>query len=273
MRHRASKPRRAGGIVNFAPLLLAAALAGCGSGEDQEVDRSLSIGLLTTLPIYWPESESMRDMLSPDQQTPWPRAAIEQSHRLTPLDSLADEARLAQVDAIILAQPRPLAPAENVALDNWVRAGGQALIFADPMLTGHSRFSIGDRRRPQDVVLLSPILARWGLTLSLDERGVEGERLVNDRIAGAIAVNLPGQLQLQPETAVPGDQCEIEPGAVIARCRIGRGQVTVLADAALLEDAPDTPLGPREQALRRLVDSLAAPLAGANSGPAGANTG
>lgn len=49
---------------------------------------------------------------------------------------------------------------ENVALDDWVRAGGARALFADPLLTFNSRFSIGDRRRPQDVATLSPILTR-----------------------------------------------------------------------------------------------------------------
>ena len=67
----------------------------------------------------------------------------------------------------MMIQPRPLSPQENVALDNWVAAGGRLLLFADPALTEDSAFAIGDRRRPQDVVLLSPILARWGLELEL----------------------------------------------------------------------------------------------------------
>ena len=68
---------------------------------------------------------------------------------------------LSHVTRLLLAQPRALSGPENVALDAWVRGGGHLLLFADPMMTGESRFGIGDRQRPQDVILLSPILNRW----------------------------------------------------------------------------------------------------------------
>lgn len=229
----------------------------------------MDIGLLSSLPVYWAESENLADMLQPEQEIPWPRQLIEQRHRLVPLDSLAGPAGVARVQAVILAQPRPLSAEENVALDDWVRAGGQALVFADPMLTAESRFSIGDRRRPQDVALLSPILARWGMALEFDEDQPAGERLVEDPVAGPIPVHLAGRLRAERSSAAGEGECRFAAEGLVARCAVGLGSVTVVADAALLENAEGDASGQRAAALTRLVDSLAAPQPGTRRANAG----
>jgi len=204
------------------------------------------LGLFTSLPIYWGESESVGEMLDAKMAPHWARTALERDNRLLPLDTL-EAAELAGLDRLVMAQPRPLAPAENVALDDWVRGGGRLLLFADPLLTEHSRFALGDRRRPQDVVLLSPILRRWGLELEFDEDPSHGERTVN--VAGkAVPVEYPGRLR-----AIAGSapSCIIESESVVARCRIGRGSAVVVADAAVLETNREPELG--AEALQALV--------------------
>jgi len=187
------------------------------------------LGLMGTIPIYWGESGDFGEVLSGGENAHWARERLEADYRLSPLDTL-DEASLAGIDFLMLAQPRALSPAENVALDAWVRGGGRLLLFADPMLTGESRFAIGDRRRPQDVILLSPILDHWGLVLAFDEDRPAGPTLV--RAAGAaIPVNLPGSINV-------GDGeggCAMLVPEVLAECRIGQGSALVLADAALLD--------------------------------------
>jgi hypothetical protein len=225
--------------------------------------------LSTSLPIFWPETTDPSDLLQQDRPLPWPRVAIEQHHRLVPIDTLAGVGALDGIDAMMLVQPRPLSPGENVALDQWVRDGGQALLFADPVLTEESRFALGDKRRPQDVALLSPILSRWGLELQFDEAGAEGERLVEDAATGPLPVYLPGRLRLAKGTSEAADLCELGTQALIARCRIGRGKVTVVADAALFELADDEPDKISRAALVRLVDSLARDAVGTG----GANRG
>lgn len=236
-----------------------AALAACGQPEPP-APRPVTIGLSTSLPIYWSESDDLSGMLAGDAGLPWPRQLIEQDHRLIPLDSLSGDGALEGVEAVLLVQPRPLPPADNVALDQWVRAGGHALVFADPALTQDSVFPLGDKRRPQDVALLSPILSRWGLALEFDEAQPAGERLVDDAIARALPINLAGRLRPVAGAADPGDRCTTGPEALVARCRIGRGTVTLVADAALFE--PDGEREVREQALERLIDSLARDVAG-----------
>ena len=187
------------------------------------------LGLMGTIPIYWGEEGDFGDLLTGGDTAHWARARLEADYRLNPLDTLS-EASLAGIDLLMLAQPRALSPAENVALDSWVRRGGKLLLFADPMLTGESRFAIGDRRRPQDVILLSPILTHWGLVLAFDEDRPAGHALIRARGA-AIPVNLPGSLGVRDGEA----HCAILAADVLAACQIGQGSVLVLADAALLD--------------------------------------
>lgn len=222
-------------------LVLVGALAALGlavaggpwrTGEPRSSLSDRPLGLFTSLPLLWTEAADIKALIDAPAAPHWARAVIEANGRLVPLDTLLD---LHQVDALIVAQPRPLVPEENVALDEWVRGGGQVLMFADPMLTQESAFPLGDRRRPQDVVLLSPILARWGLDLRFDESQPAG---VRENAGEALPVNLSGTFALRPG----GEQarCVIGPEALVARCDIGKGRATIVADAALLESGHDS---------------------------------
>lgn len=214
-------------------LLLAGGLAILRGGAQPARDVTRPLGLFTSLPILWSEQDDLAGLLAKDGAPHWARAVLERQGALVPLDTLQGPALAAgRIDRLVMAQPRPLSPEENVDLDAWVRAGGRVLIFADPMLTQESAFALGDRRRPQDVVLLSPILARWGLELRFDDGQQGGLR----EIAG-IPVNLPGQFLKGASGAV--DDCRIERQALVARCAIGKGRATIVADAALLEPAAD----------------------------------
>ena len=217
------------------------------------------LGLFTTLPIYWAETAGLSEMLGSETQAGWVRTAVERRFELLPLDTLANEEGaiaedLAALDHLLLAQPRPLSPYENVALDKWVRAGGRALVFADPMLTVESRFPVGDRRRPQDVVLLSPILARWGLEMRYDAAQDADERMIATDMA-PLPVRMAGTLHPMREHSAAQDNCWIAYDRLSARCSIGRGQVTVIADAAVLEPATGDRLDARKDALSWLIES------------------
>jgi hypothetical protein len=189
------------------------------------------LGLFTSLPIYWNERASVNEALDSGGAAHWVRSRLEKDSRLVPLDTL-DDGELAKLDALVMAQPRPLAPQENVALDTWVRDGGRLLLFADPFLTEQSRFALGDKRRPQDVVLLSPILKRWGLQLTFDDRQADAERLVRYRSA-SLPERLAGRLHLV-EPGAPA-RCSLAAEGLIAECRIGKGRAVIMADAAILE--------------------------------------
>lgn len=264
-------PRRSNAARLGSVVAVGLVLAGCSESGSQPAASgpAITIGLSTSLPIFWPEAADPSELLAQDQALPWPRALIEQHHRLVPLDTLSGADALSDIDALMLVQPRPLAASENVALDQWVRDGGHVLVFADPVLTEDSRFGFGDKRRPQDVALLSPILARWGLELQFDEAGPDGEQMVNDALVGAVPVRLAGRLQTVQGAREPGDRCEIGAQALIARCRIGRGTATIVADAAMFERRDDRPDAAQQGALARLADSLARDAVGTN----GANRG
>ena len=203
-------------------------LAACSQSQaGEEALEKPRVGLFTSLPIYWGEG-GLSAILDGSDRKDWVRALIETRFEIEPLDTLEAES-VDNVERMIMAQPRPLAPSENVALDDWLRDGGRLLIFADPLLTRHSEFALGDKRRPQAVVLISPILARWGLELRFDEDQPGGERQVS-AFDGDYPVNLAGHF-----VPLKGSGCLVSDTGLIARCEIGKGRVTLMADAAILD--------------------------------------
>ena len=216
-------------------------------------EREEPLGLFTSLPIYWGESGDLAGMLDGSAEAHWARMLIERRRDLMPLDVLSQDS-LARFDDLLVAQPRALSPAENVALDGWVRQGGRLLLFADPLLTQHSSFAIGDRRRPQDVVLLSPLLAHWGLELQFDEGQQEGERSV-EMLGGAVPIELAGHFVPGAGASDGNVRCRLLAGGVAADCIVGEGRALILADAALL-DGHAADLAPRASALSRLMAGI-----------------
>lgn len=213
----------------------------------QDVERP-QLALMGTIPIFWGESDGFTDLVRGEAEPHWARALIEERADPVPLDYLSAEA-LAPHRYLLLAQPRGLSAEENVALDAWVREGGQVLLFADPWMTGDTRYRIGDRRRPQDVALLSPILTHWGLELQFDEAQVEGLATF-DHFGDPIPVNMRGQFAQVGEStscAIPGD-------GLLAHCSLGLGQVLLVADAAMLDH--EGPHDGAEEALQMLMEHI-----------------
>lgn len=208
------------------------------------------IALFTTLPILWSESPDISAELGPSAEPHWARAVLSQRGRIEPLDLLAGPAGhgpLDRLERLVLAQPRVLSGAENVALDTWVRGGGHVLLIADPALTAHSDLPLGDPRRPQAVALLSPILSHWGLKLRFDDRQQLGEGS-REVMGVAVPVNLPGHFATEGQA-----HCKLWGAGLAVTCAIGRGRVVALADAALLER--DDSGGNRAKALAWLLDA------------------
>lgn len=187
------------------------------------------LGLMGTIPIYWGEAEGMAEQLAGDSVPHWAKPVLAGAFNLGPLDYLTANT-LSDYPNLLLAQPRGLSPEENVALDQWVRGGGRLLMFADPWMTGESEFNIGDRRRPQGVVLLSPILTHWGLNLGFDSR--QENTLKYEPIGeGELPVNSPGRFELISQDGV----CVISETGILADCAIGEGRAVILADGAILD--------------------------------------
>lgn len=211
---------------------LLAGLAGpvlAHDGAQDVADPRPALALMGTVPIYWGETEGLSDLLAGAGAGHWARPVLERRFLLEPVSYLSAEA-LAGNSLLLLAQPRALAPQENVALDAWVRGGGRLLLFADPMMTGESRFNIGDRRRPQDVALLSPILAHWGLDLRFDEGQEDGLRAV-ELLGAAVPVKLAGAFAPLGHDA----PCRLLAEDVVAHCEVGAGGALIVADAAMLD--------------------------------------
>lgn len=208
-----------------------------------------TVGLFTSLPILWHEADDLQGMVDAPSEPHWAKSVLESQGKLLPLDTLLD---LSRVNLLVMAQPRPLVPEENVALDAWVRKGGHLLMFADPLLTQESSFALGDRRRPQDVALVSPILARWGLELHFDDSQPGGLR---ESAGEGLPISLAGIFK-----AIPGGHdalCSVAKDGLIARCTIGKGRATLVADAALLEREADGNAGALK--LQALLDEVVKP--------------
>ena len=149
---------------------------------------------------------------------------------ITNLDVL-DDASLAGGRLLLLAQPRRLAPAELVRLDEWVRGGGRALILTDPLLLWPNNLPLGDGRRPPPVGMLGPLLSHWGLRLEAPEKAeVRARTLIDGGARRRLTLAAPGRLVRE------GGACRVEEEGLIADCAIGRGRARIVADADLMHD-------------------------------------
>jgi hypothetical protein len=138
-----------------------------------------------------------------------------------------------QSAVLLLVQPRALAPRELVELDTWFRAGGSALIFADPALDWPSDLPLGDPRRPLFTSLLTPMFQHWGLELALPVLEDAKDESTNF-----------GQYPVAPKSAgiwsatgkKPSAQCKIREDQLVAFCAVGKGRALLVADADMLQE-------------------------------------
>lgn len=229
-------------ILAIAALLVGAAiiLARTHFVEGGQAPRE-RLGMMTSLPIYWDDGAGIEDILSGEAQLPWVREALETHYEIVPLDTFASSGTgqgeapaaspLADLRHLLIVQPRGLSPADNVALDRWVRAGGRLIYALDPMLTGSYAVPLGDPRHPTLTGLLPPVLPRWGLQMQFTERQpFELHEVATD--FGPMPVMMAGQITLTDEGK---QQCQLEADGLLATCRIEKGQVTLVADAVLFE--------------------------------------
>ncbi|GIX18945.1 MAG: hypothetical protein KatS3mg120_0621 [Erythrobacter sp.] len=242
----------------LAAALIALLVIGCARAPaaPHEGAERTRLGLMTSLPLYWPLGAGVGEIASGRAALPWQRAALEQAYELAPLDTLApipahapdapETDPLAGLTRLAVIQPRGLSPADNVALDGWVRKGGRLLLVLDPALTGEYDLPLGDPRRPADTALIPPVVARWGLAIAFDESERPEVRRARLGEAG-LPLALAGRITL----GKGAKGCTLTAAGAAARCRIGKGQVTLIADAALFEHAELA--GEGGAALRALV--------------------
>ncbi len=177
--------------------------------------------VLTSLPLFLGEG-SIDDVLKGDSGESPLIKQLNEKRRMVPIDTLSGN-NLGDVRYLFALQPARLPPEELVALDEWVRAGGRAVIFADPDMVWPLQYSAGDPRMPPGSTLLDPIFAHWGLFL-------EGKRALPTRLSARIdgadvtLVN-PGLWRTN------GEGCRVTDQRLLAICTLGKGRVILLSDA------------------------------------------
>jgi hypothetical protein len=169
--------------------------------------------------------------------------ALQSRYRVLPI-SVADGPELAKGRLLLMAHPHAQRAEDLVTLDKWVRAGGRLLLLADPMLEWPSERRLGDPLRPPPMFADTGLLAHWGLRLDTPtERGPKVQQLAGFQVM----TGSPGALF---------GSCPISKDRLVARCRVGKGRATVIADADLI--GVDQLDGPVDHNLDALLGELAA---------------
>ena len=205
-------------------LVIGAAAVGVGLKERETTLPSRPPGerpellLLSSLPIVFPEQFTLEGSKSSAL------AALESRYQVVPV-SVADTGTLDGRRLLLMAQPQAQPAEVLVELDAWVRRGGHVLLLADPALEWPSERPLGDLLRPPPAFADTGLLAHWGLRLDAPDEAGPRAATVDGRDIRTVS---PGRL------AVTGPYCAASPDGLIARCRIGRGKATVVADADFL---------------------------------------
>lgn len=193
-----------GGLLGLAALA-AWAIAGPEEklGPRAPADRP-ALAFLSSLPLIFGEDFGLDSGGSPAL------ARLEQRYKVMPI-GVADAASLKGQSLLLMAHPRAQPAEALVELDQWVRAGGHVVLLADPRLDWPSERPLGDRLRPPPAFADTGLLHHWGLTLEAPRMGEPGVGSLSGR-----------------------GSCKVLDEGLVARCGIGRGQATVIADADFL---------------------------------------
>ena len=193
--------------------------------------------LLTSLPVMFGDELSLEAAGSPLLE------ALETRYRVRAIATTSPE-ELAGGRLLLMAHPLAQ-PAENlVALDRWVRDGGRVLLLADPLLEWADARAIGDVTRPPPMFSDTGLLAHWGLTLAAPEARGEQSSSLSGKPVTTVS---PGRLT---------GQCALGANRLVARCRIGKGEAMVVADADFLDWNRDGGAKQNHRALLAALESL-----------------
>lgn len=195
-------------------VMLALWLGGGSQLQPRAANERPRLLLVTSLPLIFPEEFTLEGGGSKAL------AALETRYTVLPIGT-TDAQALKQGRLLLMAHPLAQ-PAESlVELDRWVREGGRVVLLADPRLDWPSIRPLGDKLRPPPAFADTGLLAHWGLSLDARDEGPKERRLGERTVLAAS----PGLLS---------GSCAISPDRFVARCRIGRGRATIIADADFL---------------------------------------
>lgn len=151
--------------------------------------------------------------------------ALETRYRVMPI-GITQASELRQAPMLLMAHPLAQPAEALVDLDHWVRSGGRVLILADPALAWPSERPLSDRLRPPPAYADTGLLAHWGLTLHAPDSAGPSNQEVDGRTIRSLST---GRLEAND------DRCNLAADGLIARCAIGDGKATVIADADFLD--------------------------------------
>jgi len=226
-----------------AAALAALLLPSCHGREPQPTQHDAAtrrpLALLTGLPLAFGEGFRLNAPKHPLM------ARLERDYRVELIDG---PEQLGRTKLLLAAQPRALTAERLVALDRWVRGGGRLLLLADPQLNWPTDLPLGDPQRPPYEFADTGMLRHWGLQLNSPTRsGPVMGRLAGREILTASSGTLHGT----------GVECAVEAAGLVARCRLGRGRATVIADADFVQvGVPGGLDGPTENNLEALLAEL-----------------
>jgi hypothetical protein len=171
--------------------------------------------LLTSLPLLFSEGFS----LSGGGSAALTR--LQTRYNVVPI-SVTEPRELAKGRLLLMAHPLAQPAEDLVALNDWVRRGGRVLLLADPMLEWPSKRPLGDPLRPPPMFMDTGLLSHWGLRLDAPE----ARRPAVRSLGGFHIVTVsPGALS---------GTCSISNDGLVAHCRVGKGEATIVADADFL---------------------------------------
>jgi hypothetical protein len=214
-------------------LTVVLAAGACGDGKTAPSGPKTELHLITSLPLLFGETFGL------ESKKPEIVSFLEERYRLTAIDL---PSQLPQGANLLMVQPRALPAEELVALDDWVRAGGRLVLLADPRLEWPSERPLGDPLHPPPMFADTGLLLHWGLRLDAPDKAGPVE-------IGQVTYVSPGRL------AGSGD-CAVDPGAVVARCRLGKGEAVVVADADWLNSELVAGGGDTFDSQMRALDAL-----------------
>lgn len=212
------------------------------SAGERPVAERPALLLLTGLPLMFGDEFSLGGNGSPAL------AALQSRYRIQPISTGA-ATELKGAGLLLMAQPSAQRPEDLVSIDRWVRSGGRVLILADPALNWPSEHPLGDPLRPPPMFADTGLLAHWGLRLDAPESAGPQQLAIG---SVQVLTGSPGTLVATAPT------CAVEKGGLVARCRLGRGLATIIADADFLDiGRPEGLDGPTQYNLSALTGELA----------------